>query len=75
MAGLTAKVFRTYNASYTFDRELEKMEEGLTLAEKILAYNRANRQVAILCNHQRSIPKTHGNQMNRLQDKVRVVLH
>ncbi len=70
MAGLTAKVFRTYNASYTFDRELEKMEEGLTTAEKILAYNRANRQVAILCNHQRSIPKTHGNQMNRLQDKV-----
>ena len=27
-------------------------------------------QVAILCNHQRSIPKAHGNQMEKMQEKA-----
>ena len=70
MPGLTAKVFRTYNASYTFQEELKKTPEDATVAEKLLAYNRANREVAILCNHQRAAPKTHGNQMIKLKDKV-----
>ena len=26
-------------------------------------------QVAILCNHQRSVPKAHGNQMEKMADK------
>jgi DNA topoisomerase-1 len=71
MPGLTAKVFRTYNASYTFQEELKKTPENGTLAEKMLAYNRANRQVAILCNHQRAVSKSHGTQMEKLSDKVR----
>jgi DNA topoisomerase-1 len=29
----------------------------LQAAEKVLEYNRANREVAILCNHQRTVPK------------------
>lgn len=75
MAGLTAKVFRTYNASHTFQKELEKTPDiqGDTPAnvqELVLAYNRANRQVAILCNHQRSIPKTHQQSMERLNEKI-----
>jgi DNA topoisomerase-1 len=70
MAGLTAKVFRTYNASFTFQNELAKTPEDGTVAEKLLAYNRANRQVAILCNHQRAAPKTHGTQMAKMKDKV-----
>ena len=70
MKGLTAKVFRTYNASYTFQEELKKIPADGTVAEKILAYNRANRQVAVLCNHQRSVPKSHSNQLSKLQDKV-----
>jgi DNA topoisomerase-1 len=70
MPGLTAKVFRTYNASYTFQEELKKTPEDASVAEKLLAYNRANREVAILCNHQRAAPKTHGNQMMKLKDKV-----
>ncbi|KAJ3222208.1 DNA topoisomerase 1 [Clydaea vesicula] len=57
MAGLTGKVFRTFNASFTFQQELLKTPTNGTVQEKILAYNRANRQVAVLCNHQRSIPK------------------
>ncbi|RHZ76910.1 hypothetical protein Glove_187g37 [Diversispora epigaea] len=74
MKGLTAKVFRTYNASYTFQTELKKLtDEKATVAEKILSYNRANRMVAILCNHQRSVSKAHSNQMNKIQDKIRTL--
>jgi DNA topoisomerase-1 len=72
MPGLTAKVFRTFNASFTFQEELKKTPVDGTVAEKILAYNRANRQVAVLCNHQRSVPKAHGTQMEKLSDKVRI---
>ncbi|CAG8479833.1 7741_t:CDS:10 [Acaulospora morrowiae] len=72
MKGLTAKVFRTYNASYTFQNELKKRTDpNSTIAEKILSYNRANREVAVLCNHQRSVSKAHDNQMNKISDKLR----
>lgn len=72
MPGLTAKVFRTFNASFTFQRELENTpdDSGTSAADKILAYNRANRQVAILCNHQRTVPKAHGAQMEKLDEKI-----
>ncbi|RKP06192.1 hypothetical protein THASP1DRAFT_7692, partial [Thamnocephalis sphaerospora] len=73
MAGLTAKVFRTFNASLTFQQELGKTPSLATAAEKVLAYNRANREVAVLCNHQRSVPKQHENQMGRMQDKIKAI--
>ncbi|KAL6594402.1 hypothetical protein LY90DRAFT_666967 [Neocallimastix californiae] len=38
--------------------------------KKLLAYNRANRQVAILCNHQRAVSKNHNDQLKRIQDKI-----
>lgn len=60
--GLSAKVFRTYNASTTFQGLLNQTEENLkrqklkpspqTLRDE---YNQANRLVAILCNHQKSV--------------------
>lgn len=37
---------------------------------QILAYNRANRAVAILCNHQRSVPKSHETSMSKLKEKI-----
>lgn len=40
-------------------------------AEKLLSYNRANRAVAVLCNHQRAPPKTFEQSMANLQTKVR----
>lgn len=70
MPGLTAKVFRTYNASHTFQAELEKTPGEASVPELVLSYNRANRQVAILCNHQRAVPKTHAKSMERLSDKI-----
>uniref|UniRef100_A0A1I8H623 DNA topoisomerase 1 n=1 Tax=Macrostomum lignano TaxID=282301 RepID=A0A1I8H623_9PLAT len=71
MDGLTAKVFRTYNASKTLEEQLDKLtnpEEPV--AAKILSYNRANREVAILCNHQRAVPKTFEKSMENLNKKV-----
>lgn len=72
MKGLTAKVFRTYNASITFQELLDKeVLTNATLQEKLNAYNKANRLVAILCNHQRSVPKTHEQSMEKMRYKVR----
>jgi len=60
MPGLTAKVFRTYNASATLQKELDNLQpQDLdTQDQKFLSFNRANREVAILCNHQKTISKT-----------------
>ncbi|XP_039592055.1 DNA topoisomerase 1 [Polypterus senegalus] len=71
MDGLTAKVFRTYNASITLQQQLKELtnpEENVPA--KILSYNRANRAVAILCNHQRAPPKTFEKSMQNLQAKI-----
>ncbi|XP_077231534.1 DNA topoisomerase 1 alpha-like [Tasmannia lanceolata] len=70
MPGLTAKVFRTYNASFTLDELLNKETKDGNLAEKAAVYQRANKEVAIICNHQRSVSKSHGAQMSRLSEKM-----
>lgn len=70
MAGLTAKVFRTFNASHTFQSELLHTPENGTISDKVLAFNRSNRRVAVLCNHQRTVSKGHGGQMEKLDEKV-----
>lgn len=71
MKGLTAKVFRTFNASSTFQTLLDESNiENATLQEKLNAYNKANRMVAILCNHQRSAPKTHDQSMEKMRSRV-----
>ncbi|KAL4657081.1 DNA topoisomerase I, mitochondrial-like isoform X1 [Arapaima gigas] len=71
MPGLTAKVFRTYNASVTLQQQLQELSNmSDSLAEKLLSYNRANRAVAILCNHQRAPPKTFEQSMANLQAKI-----
>jgi len=44
------------------------------VAAKLLSYNRANRTVAVLCNHQRAVPKNFDKQMENLQSKVCVSL-
>ncbi|KAH8108004.1 hypothetical protein BXZ70DRAFT_884531 [Cristinia sonorae] len=72
MKGLTAKVFRTFNASHTFQEQLDSGTPAKgTVQEKLNAYNHANRMVAILCNHQRAVPKTHEQSMGKMKDKLR----
>ncbi|KAF7825025.1 DNA topoisomerase 1 alpha-like [Senna tora] len=70
MPGLTAKVFRTFNASITLDDMLNKETKDGDVAEKIVVYQIANKQVAIICNHQRSVSKSHSAQMSRLTEKI-----
>ncbi|EMD63044.1 hypothetical protein COCSADRAFT_336991 [Bipolaris sorokiniana ND90Pr] len=70
MPGLTAKVFRTYNASYTMARLLKEMKPTGTIQEKVKAYNDANREVAILCNHKRTVAANHANSIEKMTEKI-----
>ncbi|KAI1433763.1 eukaryotic DNA topoisomerase I [Xylaria sp. CBS 124048] len=72
MPGLTAKVFRTYNASFTMQRLLNELDtKERTVAEKIKVYNDCNREVAILCNHKRTVGASHEAQMEKLNDRIK----
>ena len=72
MKGLSAKVFRTFNASVTLEKELPTPEqlEGLSVADKVIRYNAANREVAILCNHQKTVSAAAGAQLETLNTKL-----
>ncbi|GAB2265075.1 hypothetical protein Dimus_000142 [Dionaea muscipula] len=70
MPGLTAKVFRTYNASFTLDDMLSRVTSEKDLAQKVTVYNQANKEVAIICNHQRSVSKNHASSMEKLNGKI-----
>uniref|UniRef100_A0A060T5Z3 DNA topoisomerase I n=1 Tax=Blastobotrys adeninivorans TaxID=409370 RepID=A0A060T5Z3_BLAAD len=70
MPGLTAKVFRTYNASSTMQKLLDQVPNEGTVNEKVVAFNAANREVAILCNHQRGVTQGHAASVSRIGDKL-----
>lgn len=72
MKGLTAKVFRTYNASITLEKELPSAADliGLSVQDKIVRYNAANREVAILCNHQKTVSKAAETMFEGLNEKL-----
>ncbi|KAF2650173.1 hypothetical protein K491DRAFT_697506 [Lophiostoma macrostomum CBS 122681] len=70
MPGLTAKVFRTYNASWTMARLLKDMKLEGTIPEKVKEYNDANRKVAILCNHKRTVAASHAISIEKMQEKI-----
>ena len=72
MPGLTAKVFRTYNASITLEKQLPPtIPHETPKAEQVQIYNDANREVSILCNHQRSVPKGFAASFDKLTEKLR----
>ncbi|KAH8128279.1 hypothetical protein LI328DRAFT_122595 [Trichoderma asperelloides] len=75
MPGLTAKVFRTYNASHTMSELLKELGKDPrsrgTIAEKVKLYNDCNRKVAILCNHKRTVGAGHEQQMQKLGDRIK----
>jgi DNA topoisomerase-1 len=73
MKGLSAKVFRTYNASWTMQREMMKIPNSGSVHDKYLAYNEANRMVAILCNHQRTVSSTHEESLGKAQDRIKAL--
>jgi DNA topoisomerase-1 len=81
MKGLTAKVWRTYNASFIFQKELDK----LTLSKKIelftekderlhfliSIFNQANTEVALLCNHQKSVTSNLDNSIEKIDTRIK----
>ena len=79
MDGLTAKVWRTYNASLVFQKELDKIKEekisSMDIEEKlnylISMFNQANTTVALLCNHQKGVNKSNDDLIDKLTDKIK----
>jgi len=78
MEGLTAKVFRTHNASTVLQDQLSKgfhetvgkITVDSPLESKIFYYQQCNKEVAILCNHQKSVSKSHGDQLLKLDQQM-----
>lgn len=82
MDGLTAKVFRTYNASKLFQTELndinkqiEKMDNNDDKKINLILdmYNKANVKVAILCNHQKNVSKSFNENIDKMNDKIKTL--
>ncbi|RAL66190.1 hypothetical protein DID88_005862 [Monilinia fructigena] len=72
MPGLSAKVFRTYNASWTMSDLLKKLKNSdISMQEKIKLYNDCNRKVAILCNHKRTVGASHEAAIEKMDDAVK----
>lgn len=78
MKGLTAKVFRTFNASYKFMKELrnitkkyEKYEKGDREIAILNEFNVANTKIAALCNHQKKVSKSFDKTMKKLRERLR----
>eukprot|EP00915_Cephaloidophora_sp_WS-2016_P011163 GHVH01016462.1.p1 GENE.GHVH01016462.1~~GHVH01016462.1.p1 ORF type:complete len:801 (+),score=110.27 GHVH01016462.1:49-2451(+) len=73
---VSAKVFRTYNASVTLQQELAKFHEsGEWDASDITSlkafYDQCNREVAVLCNHQRAAPKTFDVTIGKMKQRLK----
>ena len=77
MKGLTAKVFRTYNATYLFKKELKKISEKYATYDEddkidilLNGFNSANAKVAMLCNHQKNISKSLNSQLDSINESI-----
>lgn len=77
MKDLTSKVFRTFNASYLFYKEIKKINakmEKYDNADKINVlldlFNKANAKVAVLCNHQKNVSKSFNKQLDNINEMI-----
>ncbi len=79
LEGLTAKVWRTYNASVLFQKELDKvnnnildkMPEAERINYLISVFNQANTAVALLCNHQKNVSSNIELAVKKIDDKIK----
>ena len=78
MKDLTAKVFRTYNASNLFQKELKKIDAKFDSYDNtnklnllLDEFNKANAKVAMLCNHQKNITKNSNKQIESLDNMIK----
>lgn len=75
MKDLTAKVFRTYNASNTFQKELAKITkryEGMENVEKQIMddFAKANAKVAKLLNHQKNVSTGYKKNVDKINSQL-----
>ena len=77
MEELTAKVFRTFNASFLFQNEISSINEKFDTYSSddklnllLDMYNKANVKVAMLCNHQKNVSKSFNDQIEKMNDKI-----
>ncbi len=79
LEGLTAKVWRTYNASTLFQKELDKvnnniidkMPEAERINYLISVFNQANTAVALLCNHQKNVSSNIELAVKKIDEKIK----
>ena len=76
MEDLSAKVFRTYNASITLQDQLYEENEfgidpvsviNMEVDKRKAFYDKCNRGVARLCNHQKAVAKNFEEQVTKQQ--------
>jgi DNA topoisomerase-1 len=83
LPGLTAKVWRTYNASFIFQKELDKLTSNKKLdlfTEKderlnflVAIFNQANTEVALLCNHQKSVDTNLNKNIDKIETQIKLL--
>jgi DNA topoisomerase-1 len=80
MKNLTAKVFRTYNASYIFQKELSKVTNKYDNYEEVDKinllldeFNRANMSAAKICNHQKNVNKSNVKQIDTINKQIKTM--
>ena len=56
-------------------QELAKLKNTGTVAEKILNYNAANRAVAILCNHQKTVTKNYEANLEKQDYRIKGLVY
>jgi DNA topoisomerase-1 len=78
MPKLTAKVFRTYNASALFQKELTKISNKFDTYQEddkinvlLDEFNKANAKVAMLCNHQKNVSKSTNKQLDTINTMIK----
>ncbi len=71
--GLTAKVFRTYQATTVVKDYLVEHDnmKGKTANEKLYHAKMANLEAAKMCNHKRTIPKTFEESLQKKRDTLK----
>jgi DNA topoisomerase-1 len=81
LPGLTAKVWRTYNASFIFQKEIDRLTSSKKMEEfkekdqylnfLLAIFNQANTAVALLCNHQKAVNTNINTNIDKLDVQIK----
>ncbi|GIY16795.1 DNA topoisomerase 1, partial [Caerostris extrusa] len=75
MEGLTAKVFRIYNASQTLEDQLTRLTKyRMSVPEKVSVYDRAKVNVARMSKYKRPFSESFNKRMDTLENKMNALV-